>query len=325
MPKVVVTDYTFDALDVETAILQPFGFEIVAWKEKRPAADLAKLVADADAVITQFAPVNAEVIAAMTRARVIVRYGIGVDNVDLEAARAKGIPVCNVPDYCIDEVADQTLAFILGITRQIVPNTRALEEGGWKLAVPLASMKALRDLTIGIVGCGRIGREVLHRLLPFKCRMLGFDPAVDPEEVASCGATSVTFEQLIAESDVISLHCPSTPKTRRMMNRDVFGRMKQGAALVNVARGDLVEPAALREALESGQLGAAALDVYDPEPIPADDPIRKRDNVLLSAHIASTSVKAVRKLRESAARIVEGTLCGEGPINVVNGVTSSKP
>src|SRR6185437_8520908 len=104
MPKVVVTDYTFDALDVETAILQPLGCEIVAWREKRPPAELTRLVADADAVLTQFAPVNAEVIAAMTRARAIVRYGIGVDNVDLEAARARGIPVCNVPDYCIDEV-----------------------------------------------------------------------------------------------------------------------------------------------------------------------------------------------------------------------------
>jgi D-3-phosphoglycerate dehydrogenase len=323
MPKVVVTDYTFDALDVETVILQPLGYEIVAWKEKRPPAELAKLVADADAVITQFAPVNAEVIAAMTRARVIVRYGIGVDNVDLEAARAKNIPVCNVPDYCIDEVADQTLAFILALTRQVVPNTLALREGGWRLAVPLSSMKALRDLTIGIVGCGRIGREVLHRLLPFKCRLLGFDPAVDPAVIEGCGAAAVSLDQLIAESDVVSLHCPSTPKTRRMMNRDAFGRMKPGSALVNVARGDLVDPAALREALESGRLGAAALDVYDPEPIPADDPIRKRDNVLLAAHIASTSVKAVRKLRESAAKIVEGALCGEGPVNVVNGVKSS--
>ena len=324
MPKVVVTDYTFDALDIETEILKPLGYEVVGWKEKRSPTELATLVADADAVITQFAPVNAEVIAAMTQAKVIVRYGIGVDNVDLEAARAKGIPVCNVPDYCIDEVADQTLAFILAITRQVVPNSRALAEGGWKLAVPLASMKALRDLTVGVIGCGRIGREVLHRLLPFKCRLLGFDPAVAAEDVEQCGAKSVTFDQLVGESDVISLHCPSTPKTRRMMNRDVFGRMKQGAALVNVARGDLVDPVALREALESGRLGAAALDVYDPEPIPADDPIRKRDNVLLSAHIASTSVKAVRKLRESAARIVEGTLCGKGPINVVNGVPSTK-
>ena len=324
MPKVVVTDYTFDSLDLETEILQPLGYEIVAWKEKRPPAELATLVADADAVITQFAPVNAEVIAAMTKARVIVRYGIGVDNVDLEAARAKGIPVCNVPDYCIDEVADQTLAFILGLTRQIVPNTQALAAGGWRLAVPLSSMKALRDQTVGVIGCGRIGREVLHRLLPFKCRTLAFDPMVSAEDIAHCGATLVTFDQLVAESDIISLHCPSTPKTRRMMNRDVFGRMKPGTTLVNVARGDLVDLAALREALESGQLGAAALDVYDPEPIPADDPIRKRDNVLLSAHIASTSVKAVRKLRESAARLVERTLCGEGAINVVNGVTSTK-
>src|SRR5205809_735007 len=165
MPVVAVTDYSFESLDVERAILEPLGCRVNAWKDKRPPQELAQLVADADAVLTQFAPVTAEVIAAMARARVIVRYGVGVDNIDLDAARARGIPVCNVPDYCIDEVADHTLAFLLAATRQVVPNCLGVRGGQWGLAVPLAQMKALRDLAVGVVGFGRIGREVVRRLL----------------------------------------------------------------------------------------------------------------------------------------------------------------
>jgi D-3-phosphoglycerate dehydrogenase len=320
MPQVVITDYTFDSLDIETGILQPLGCDVVAWKEKKPAAELVKLVAEADQVITQFAPVNAEVIGAMRRARVIVRYGIGVDNVDLAAARAKGIPVCNVPDYCIDEVADQTLAFILGATRQVVTNTVTVRSGQWRLAVPLAAMQALRDLTVGIVGCGRIGREVIRRLVPFKCRLLAFDPVLSAEEIAACGATPVGFDQLLAESDVVSLHCPSTPQTRRMIHRGTLQKMKPGVILVNVARGDLVETAALIESLQSGHVSAAALDVFDPEPIPSDSPLLRMDNVIVAPHIASTSVRAVRKLRETAANIAAMSVRGERLPNVVNGV-----
>src|SRR5262249_8710041 len=155
-----ITDYSFESLDVERAILEPLGCRVNAWKEKCPPKELAQRVADADAVLTQFAPVTAEVIAALSRARVIVRYGVGVDNVDLDAARARGIPVCNVPDYCIDEVADHSLAFILATTRQVVPNCLAVRGGSWKLATPLDQMRTLRELTIGVVGFGRIGRAV---------------------------------------------------------------------------------------------------------------------------------------------------------------------
>jgi D-3-phosphoglycerate dehydrogenase len=278
-------------------------------------------VAEADAVITQFAPIKADVIAAMRKARVIVRYGIGVDNIDLDAARQHGIPVCNVPDYCIDEVADHTLAFILGLTRQVLSHAQDVKAGHWRMAVPLASMKTLRDLTVGIVGCGRIGRAVLQRLVPFKCRLRAHDPVVPAAEIEACGAAPVSFPQLIGDSDVVSLHCPSTAQTRRMLNRDVFQRMKPGAVLVNVARGDLVETAALVEALRTGRLAAAALDVCDPEPIPPDSPLLRMDGaVILSAHVASTSTKAVRQLRETAAELAARVLRGEPALNVVNGV-----
>jgi D-3-phosphoglycerate dehydrogenase len=319
--KVAVTDFTFPSLDVEEQLLGPQGHEVVGGQCKTTDV-LIPFVRDADAVITQFAPVKAEVISAMQRARVIVRYGIGVDNVDLIAARERGIPVCNVPDYCIDEVADHTLSFILATTRLVVPNTIKLRGGSWGLAGTLEQMRTLRDQVVGVVGFGRIGREVANRLGPFKCRRLVYDPVVPADAIRAAGCEPASLAELLKESDIITLHCPSTPQTRQLLNRDTFEQLKEGAVLVNLSRGDLVETAALVAALESGRLAAAALDVCDPEPIPADSPLLKRDNVILSAHIASASPRAVRKLRETAAHLAAMALRGEKLPTVVNGVAT---
>lgn len=321
--KVAITDYSFPNLDVEEGILCPQGHQIAAWKEKHSALQLPELLADADAVITQFAPLTADVIQSMQRARVIVRYGIGVDNVDLLAAKARGIPVCNVPDYCIDEVADQTLAFMLATTRQVLSNCHAVREGRWGLATPLEQMRTLRDLTVGLVGFGRIGREVAARLQPFHCRVLVHDPAVTDAAVQKSGCHSSRMDQLFAESDLISLHCPSMPQTRGMINRDSLSAMKQGAILINVARGDLIDSDALCEALLKKHLSAAALDVFTPEPIPSDHPMLQMENVIFASHIASCSVRAVRTLRETAATIAAMALRGEPLPNIVNGVGKS--
>ncbi len=316
--KVAVTDYSFPDLSVEESILQASGHFISAWKERKSAAELPALVTDADAVITQFAPVNADVIASMQQTRVIVRYGIGVDNVDLAAARAKGIPVCNVPDYCIDEVADHTLAFILATTRQVVSNSNSLKAGKWGLATSLDQMKALRDLAVGVVGFGRIGREVVSRLRPFRCRILVYDPIAKSADIEAAGATPVALRELLSQTDVITLHCPSTPDTRGMLNSESLAKTRPGVSIINLARGDLIDPNALMAALRSGHVAAAALDVFNPEPIPVDHPILKLDNVILASHIASTSVPAVRKLRETAARLALMALNGEPLVNVVN-------
>jgi D-3-phosphoglycerate dehydrogenase len=318
--KIVITDYSFPDLAVEDAILRPLGHELVAWKEKRPANELPQIVADADAVITQFAPVTAEVIASMKQAKVIVRYGIGVDNVDLTAAQSRGIPVCNVPDYCIDEVADHTLAFILATTRQVVANCVHVRSGTWGLAVPLDQMRTLRDLTIGVVGFGRIGREVASRLKPFKSRVLVHDPVVASSEIERAGCYPVGLHELYSQADVITLHCPSTAQTRGMLNRESLAQTKPGVILVNLARGDLIDSVALTEGLQSGQVGAAALDVFAPEPIPGDHPILKMGNVIVASHVASCSVPAVRKLRETAANLAAMALCGDPLPSVVNGV-----
>ncbi len=319
MPTVAVTDFTFPSLDVEEAVLRPLGAHLIHGQCKTPE-QLIPLVSQADAVITQFAPLTADVIASMRQARVIVRYGIGVDNVDLEAARAKGIPVCNVPDYCIDEVADHTLAFILATNRQVLPNCLQIRGGKWGLATPLEGLRCLRDQVVGIVGFGKIGREVASRLAPFKCRRLVFDPAVSADTIRDAGCEPASLETLLAESDVVSLHCPSTAQTRKLLNTNSLARMKAGATVINLARGDLIDTPALVAALQDGHIGAAALDVCDPEPIPLDSPLRSLPNVIASAHIASASVKAVRKLRETAAGIVASALRGEPPPNVVNGV-----
>ncbi|MBM3994132.1 MAG: C-terminal binding protein [Planctomycetes bacterium] len=319
MPTVLVTDHTFDPLDIEQRVLEPVGVEVLGHQCKSVEA-LLPLVGDVDAVITQFSPLKAEVIAAMKNARVIVRYGIGVDNVDLETARARGIPVCNVPDYCIDEVADHTLAFILAATRQVVPNTLQIRNGKWGLVPSLDQMQTLRDQTVGIIGFGRIGREVAARLVPFKSRRLVYDAFVPADTIRAAGCEPVTLDELLKQSDIVTLHCPSTPQTKKLLNTDSLARMKRGAIVVNLARGDLIDTAALVAALQSGQIAVAALDVCDPEPIPADSPLRSLPNVIAASHIASASPKAVRTLRETAARIAAMALRGEALPNIVNGV-----
>ena len=318
--KIAITDYSFPNLEIEEAILHPLGHDLVAWKEKRSTSELCQLVADADAVITQFAPVNADVIASMKRAKVIVRYGIGVDNVDLDAARERGIPVCNVPDYCVDEVADHTLSFILATTRQVVTNCVRVRDGKWGLATSLDQMRALRDLTVGVVGFGRIGREVASRLRAFKCRVVVCDPIVSAVEIERAGCTPAALPELFSQADLVTLHCPSMVQTRGMINRESLASMKRGVILINLSRGDLVDSASLTEALQSGQVSACALDVFAPEPIPVDHPILKMDQVIVASHIASCSVPAVRKLRETAANLAAMAVRGEKLPNVVNGV-----
>ena len=247
VPRIVVTDYTFPDLGPESARVQQSGFQLVGHHCKTQD-ELISAVAGADAVISQFARTTPAVIAAMDRARAIVRYGIGVDNVDLDAARAHAIPVSNITDYCIEEVADHTPSFILGLTRQVVTHTRAVQAGRWGVAVPVQEMRVLREQTVGVLGFGRIGREVVRRLLAFKCRVLVHDP-------------------VSAAADILTLHCPSTPATRKLIGP---------ALLVNLSRGDLVDTDALVVAL------------------PAEHPLPTLPQVIVAPHIASVSPTARR-------------------------------
>ena len=321
--KIVVTDHAFPDLATEEAVATAAGATLVGAQTKDPAR-LAAAVADADAVITQFAPVNADVIGAMQRARAIVRYGIGVDNVDLAAARSHGIPVCNIPDYCIDEVADHTLAFILALTRQVPSQSRLVHDGEWKLVAPPAAFRTLAGMTCGVVGFGRIGRGVVRRLVAFGGRVLVSDPVASADAISAAGAQAVPLPRLLAESDLVTLHCPSLPSTKGMINASTLATAKPGLLLVNLSRGDLVDPDALVAALDSGRVGGAALDVFAPEPIPAGHPILGRSNVILAPHIASVSAAAVHRLRTTAAELAVAALAG-GPLpSIVNGLAGPR-
>ena len=258
----------------------------------------------------------------MSRARVIVRYGIGVDNVDLDAARARQIPVCNVPDYCIDEVADHTLAFILATTRQVVPKLTPAQ--GWQAWTGHTARSDAHPAPTDHRDCRirpdrtRGRRTIASRSSVAYSRMIPRYPRRRSKSTAVSRSISRAFSR---ESDLITLHCPSTAQTRGMINRETLGLMRPGVILINVARGDLVDSTALTEALRQGHVAAAALDVFDPEPIPSDHPILRMDNVIVASHIASASVAAVRKLRETAANLALAALRGEPLKNVVNGVT----
>lgn len=317
--KVAVTDYNFPDLSIEETILAQVGCTIAAG-QCRTAQELIELTADADYVITQFAPVDRLVIAAMRKAKVIVRYGIGVDNVDLNAARCKGIPVCNVPDYCIGEVADQTVCLMLALTRQLLPNAMLVRDGGWGLGAPLERMRVLKEMVTGIIGFGRIGRQVARRVRAFGGRVLVFDPLVTPSIITAEACEPTSVDQLFTTSDLISLHCPCTEQTAGIINRESLAKMKPGVLLVNVGRGRLIDTNALVEACERGHVAGAGLDVTDPEPPDRDHPLRKMKEMILTSHIASFSPAAIRRLRESAANLIVQAISGSPPQNVVNDV-----
>jgi D-3-phosphoglycerate dehydrogenase len=320
VPLVAFTDYGFENIDIERPILEPLGCTFTGFDACRDQAGVNARVKEADVVLTSLAPVSAEAIEAMTRCRLIVRCGIGFDNVDLDAAAARGIPVCNIPEYCTDEVADQTLALVLALTRRISQSAAKVRAGVWRLGVPMGEMRALKDLSVGVVGYGRIGREVALRLKPFGCRIMAADPRVPAPRIRDDGYDPVGLSELLAASDLVTLHCPSTPLTRRMINAASLATMKRGSLLVNASRGTLVDTDALVEALRSGALAGAALDVTDPEPIPGEHPLLSMENVLVTPHTGAASAAAGLRLRTAAAETVAAFLRGDRLPNVVNGV-----
>jgi len=319
MSQAVITDYTFPDLSIETQILEAAGLEVVSGQCKTPQ-DLIVLTASVDYIITQFAPIDADVIKSMSNCKVIVRYGIGYDNVDCETAKKKGIPVCNIPTYCIDEVADHTLSFILSMTRQLLANAKYVQNGKWGLGTDLSKMRGLYDSTVGIVGLGRIGQAVAKRLQGFGCRLMAYDPVVDSTQAASISCQLVDLDYLLSNSDIITLHCPSLPTTKNIINNSTLLKMKKGSLLINAGRGDLICAQALTEALITGHLAGAAIDVFSTEPVPNDSPLLDMDNVLITSHIASASPQSAKTLRETAAQIVVISSKGESLPNIVNGL-----
>jgi D-3-phosphoglycerate dehydrogenase len=319
MPTVVITDSAFPNIDPERAILEPAACKVVLAPPGQETA-LMELTRDADAIITQFAPLTAKTIENMRHVKAIVRNGIGYDNVDVEAARRKRIPVCNVPDYGTDEVADHALALILALTRQALPNHNRIRAGRWGVAVPEQQMRTLGEMTVGVVGFGRIGRAVVQRVVAFGGRVLVADPFAKDEAIRAAGAEPAPLEALLATADLVTLHCLLNDQTRHLLNADSLARMKPGVLLANVDRGGLVDTEALLAALQNGQVAGAGLDVFETEPLPPDSPLRTLDNVVLSGHIAAVSTRAMRVVREASAQMALRAIRGEPLQNVVNGV-----
>jgi D-3-phosphoglycerate dehydrogenase / 2-oxoglutarate reductase len=317
MPQllVAVADSVFPNLDPARQVLSKVDAELRLAAEPTPVAIL-QVVRNADAVLVTYARITSEMIAQMTRCRVIARFGIGVDNVDIAAATNAGIVVTRVPDYCIDEVSDHTLALLLALVRKIpFANSRA-HSGHWEMAA-VAPIHRLRGSILGLVGFGRISQLVAPKAQAFGLKVLTYDPYVPPEVTTAAGVHKVDLAELVKVSDYISIHTPLLPETDHLFNADIFARMKPTACLINTARGPIVDEAALAHALDAGQLAGAALDVLSQEP-PSASPLFGRDNVILTPHISFYSVESLVELQVKAAEEVVRVLTGQMPRNPVN-------
>jgi len=298
-PIVVITDWGFQSLDPEREVLGPLDVELREYQCKTEE-EVVEVVKEADIVLVQWAPVRSRAIESMRRCRGIVRYGIGLDNIDLQKAKEQGIPVRNVPDYCLDEVADHTMALMLALQRQVSRVDALVREGTWKITPPLP-LPPMRQSVLGLVGFGRISRFVAHRARAFGMRVVSADPFVGAEEFASEGVTGVGLKDLFAQSDIISLHCPMTDETRHTIREETLGMMKPGALLVNTGRGGLVDTGALAAALLDGRLAGAGLDVVEGEPLPPESPLFSLPNLLITSHVAWYSSASVGELQRRAA------------------------
>lgn len=262
-------------------------------------------------VLTQFAPVTRLALSKMAPSATVIRYGVGVDNIDVEAAEELGIRVAYVPDYCVDEVADHTAGLLLALLRKVVFLDRSVREGRWDPVAQAKPMLPLRDATIGLLGCGRIGRAVLARLEPFVGRILIHDPLPSADYQEFRSVTQVDIDTLLRESDALSLHLPLVDATRHVLNGRRLAQMKETAYVVNTARGGLIDTDALAEALRDGRLGGAALDVFEVEPLPEDSPLRSAPNLILTPHAAWYSDNSISRLQRLAAEEAVRALRGE--------------
>jgi len=314
--RVVITDYVFPNLDPEAEVFSGLDVDLVAGQSKS-AADVLALVPGADALLnTYYGPIDGAIMDAMPTCRVIVRYGVGVDTIDIPAATARGIMVVNVPDYCIDEVSDHAVAMLLALVRKLPLGDRRVRAGDWAIA-PLKPVTSLHGMSVGIVGMGRIGREIARKLAAFNPAISYFDPyaAGDP---SLADYISMPLDALLAGCDAILLQAPSTPETHHLLSDAAFAAMKRKPIVINCARGDLIDTDALVRALESGEVSAAGLDVIEGANPPVDHPLFTFDSVLFTPHSAWLSEQALHNLQRFAALEVARVLGGDRPKSLLN-------
>jgi D-3-phosphoglycerate dehydrogenase len=317
-PIVAITDNTFAPIDPERAIFAELDAEVRFAEEPALTEDaVLRIAGGAAAILCDGAPITRRVLEALPGVRVVSEYGIGYDNIDVAAATDLGVWVANVPGFCTDEVADHTLALLLALARRLPALDRVVRAGGWG-AGAAGPMRRLSSQTLGVIGFGRIGQNLARKASALGLRVLVHSPSTTPERAVEHGAEAATLERLLAESDYVALVAPATADTRGMIDRAALARMKPTAGLINAGRGALVDEAALVEALRSGGIAGAALDVYAQEPLPAGSALRDLENVLLTPHAAFYSEESLRELQESAAGNALAVLKGGRPATPVN-------
>ncbi len=315
-PLIAIADSPFPNLNPANEILSELGAKLVMADE--PTLEgILKVASQADALIVTYGKITADVIAGLEKCKVIGRFGLGVDNIDVEAATNAGIAVVYVPDYCVDEVSDHAMALLLDLARKVSFSNRLVQSGRWEMSA-VAPLSRLRGRTMGLAGFGRIPRALAPKAQAFGLKVIAYDPYVDKADAAALGVEVVDFKTLLRTSDYISIHVPMMPETKHLFNADAFRQMKPEALIVNTARGPLVDTDALAKALDADHLAGAALDVMPVEPPPANSPLLGRDNVILTPHTAFYSVEALDELQAKAARGVVDVLTGEKPAYPIN-------
>lgn len=314
--KVVITDYQYADVAAERSIIEGAGFTLLDYQEKEPER-LIPLLKDADAVITQYSDMNCQVIESLTHCKMIIKYGIGVNNIDCEAAGEKGIYVCNVPDYGVDEVSDHAVTMLLMLGKKIELLQKALKEGDWGYG-SIVPVKRFTECTAGLLGFGRIPRLVCKKLQAFGMHVLVCDPFVDQAAIEACGAEKTDLETICRRSDFISAHCPLTKETMHIIGEEEIGLMKPECCIINTARGGVIDEAALIRALKEGRIAGAGVDVFETEPVGKDNPLLQMDQVIATPHSAWYSETAISSLQRKVAEEVVNVLKGNQPFHCVN-------
>ena len=313
---VLVTDYTWPSTAPEAEVLARVGARLLL-AESGSEEELLRLVPGADAILTCFKQVPASVVRAGEKLQVIGRYGIGIDNIAVEEATRLGIPVTNVPAYCLDEVAEHALALLLAGARSIVCYDRAVQAGDWSLGTGMPVYR-VAGRTLAIIGFGKIGRTLARKAAALDLQLLACDPWVSEADARAAGAELVDLDEALARADFLSLHTPLTEGTQHLLNAERLRRMKPTAFVINTARGALIDQEALLQALQEGWIAGAALDVFVPEHLPAGHPLLAQPNLIATPHTAFYSEESVQTLEVLAAQNVADILSGKRPVDVVN-------
>ena len=319
--KVVITDYDFGDVNVERGVIEGAGFQLVAGQCKNED-ELIEVARDASAVVTQYARVGERTIDAFTRCQLIARYGAGVDIVDVEAATRRNILVTNIPDYCVDEVADHAMGLLLACIRKLKTYDRTVRSGVWRWQSG-QPIHRIRGSTMGLLAFGKIARAIAERAKPFGVRLIACDPYLPKEAFAPYGVTPVSFDELIEQADYLMIQAPLTSETRGMIGEAQFRRMKPASILINTSRGPLVDQDALYRALKEGRISAAGIDDLVPEPAKLrgwkpQGPLFTLDNLLITPHSAYYSEESIYEARRRAAEEVVRVLSGHPPLHPVN-------